>query len=176
MRLRKRCIGKKSHTADKYCSKAEFSTVLPLSLTITHAYEHAQKACPAGTFQLIALARRQPCFALCVQNCTAIRVFWVGEFSRTGFLSLRGKTAVNPFGLTRILTKQRRKYCRENRVRTRALWLHRRVFQNPFCRRCEREKLRFFICQFPPPFLCNAIIPTAASLAAFLFIRSHKTV
>jgi len=38
-------------------------------------------------------------------------------------LSLRGKTAVNPFGLTRILTKQRRQYCRENRVRTCALWL-----------------------------------------------------
>ena len=28
--------------------------------------------------------------ALCVQNCTAIRAFWVAEFSGAGFLTLRG--------------------------------------------------------------------------------------
>ena len=70
---------RKSHT----CGELGFFTFI--FLTIAHASEHAQKACPAGTFKLIALARRQPCFALCVQNCTAIRVFWVTEFSSAEF-------------------------------------------------------------------------------------------
>ena len=39
------------------------------------------------------------------------------EFCRSRFLSDRGKTATNPAGFARILTKSRRKSARQNRVR-----------------------------------------------------------
>ncbi len=44
-------------------------------------------------------------------------IFSPMEFCRSRFSSGRGKTAVNPDGFTRILTKDRRKTARQNRVR-----------------------------------------------------------
>ena len=103
------------------------------ALTIAHASEHAQKACLAGTFKLIALARRQPCFALCVQNCTAIRAFWVAEFSGAGFLALRGTKRSQSFRIDEYFNKAEaerlpRKSC--SYVRAMVIQLYVTIFSN----------------------------------------------
>ena len=97
-----------------------------LILTIAHAYKHAQEACHAGTFPLIARTLRPKLH--CNPRLLGRRIFGCRIFD-----SARHKTQSILFGLTRILTKQRRKDCRENHVRMRVLWLTRKVHIRSSC-------------------------------------------
>ena len=76
-----------------------------------------------GAFRLVVAHRRQPHELLRTEIPSLLRSFQVEEFCRKKNLHRQGKNAVNPVGLTSILTQYVRIFLRQNRVRMRVLWL-----------------------------------------------------